>query len=623
MFSSTALPRPRPRRRFLTRCYRRSFVSLSFFLASYFTAAEEDYPATVGPVEYMPPRHLGGNADVWRTLMRFGRIARDDADENAGDARETIGGADAHEILESTVNERDAAETLSDDSLDGISVHETNRTDADARAVSQSNWRILTPEEIQTHQQLGEIDALTGEYTFRTYDMSHVIERRFQNLSLQDLSIAEEDDASLHDADVPSPSSFSTAELVTVLSTETDGSERDRATIKTEEEMADDTARLFRRSELSLREKAERDARRAQEDKRRAAEEVRARKAEERRLEQEERARAAEEGRKYKRSSTLGSSSSSSKGRRLSTKKLFRSLSSMSNKILTELNELNGNPSSSGEFRANIVCTNPKLKKRSSSQAATIEKARDLIDNVETVEEEGDAENKKPLNLSLYVFGEYDILNDLVNDGAKRLSRSKNLSDLELLLQNDPCPPPDRWVRPTGWSRCNPSSCYAANPPEGYDLNSYGKNLVRLPTSSRDDEDANSNSNTSISKQHPSASNIVPPKNDDTLHPKDSNATQSTAAISASNSEDLFDVTTGQKTIHRTGTAPSSPVHQVKTSPTESCGTPQGYIGLAPDKSPASCEGSGSLKRAEIVRGGNGRKSLGNRLSGFLGMRRG
>ena len=194
----------------------------------------------------------------------------------------------------------------------------------------------------------------------------------------------------LHDADVPSPTSVSTAELVTVLSTETDGSERDRATIKTEEEMADDTARLFRRSELSLREKAERDARRAQEDKRRAQEEVRARKAEERRLEQEERARAAEEGRKYKRSSTLGSSSSSSKGRRLSTKKLFRSLSSMSNKILTELNELNGNPSSSGEFRANIVCTNPKLKKRSSSQAATIEKARDLIDNVETVEEEGD-----------------------------------------------------------------------------------------------------------------------------------------------------------------------------------------------------------------------------------------
>jgi hypothetical protein len=62
----------------------------------------------------------------------------------------------------------------------------------------------------------------------------------------------------------------------------------------------------------------------------------------------------------------------------------------MSNKILTELNDLNGNQSNSGEFRANIVCTNPKLKKRSSTQAATIEKARDLIDNVEEVVEGGD-----------------------------------------------------------------------------------------------------------------------------------------------------------------------------------------------------------------------------------------
>jgi hypothetical protein len=340
--------------------------------------------------------------------MQFGRLAQDsggtlsrsssnaaDASENADDARENFGRASGNEILDSIVNARDAVETIADESRDGASVaadhsDENNHVDADARTLSQSHWRVLTPEEVQTHERLGEIDPHTGEYTFRTYDMTHVIERRFQNLSLQDVSIAEEDDASVHDADIPSPTSINTTELVTVLSTETDGSERDRATIKTEEEMADDTARLFRRSELSLREKAERDARQADEEKRRAAEQVRAQKAEERRLVQEERARATEEGRTYKRSSTLGSSSSSSKGRRFSSKKLFRSLSSMSNKILTELNEFNANPSSSGEFRANIVCTNPKLKKRSSSQAATIEKARDLIDNVEEVEEGGD-----------------------------------------------------------------------------------------------------------------------------------------------------------------------------------------------------------------------------------------
>ena len=220
----------------------------------------------------------------------------------------------------------------------------------------------------------------------------------------------------------------------------------------------------------------------------------------------------------------------------------------------------------------------------------------------------------------MYIYGEYDVLNDLVNDGAKRLSRSKNLSDLDLLLQNDPCPPPDRWVRPTGWSRCNPSSCYAANPPKGYDLNSYGQNLVKLPTSSQDEEE----SNTSTSKRQ-STSNAISPKNDDALHPKDSNATQSTAAISASNSEDLFDVTSRQKCINKSGTAPSSPVHQVKTSPTESCGTPQGYSGSAPSKSPTSCktsDGNSSVKRMEVSSGGSSRKSFGRRISGILGMRK-
>ncbi|KAL3787310.1 hypothetical protein HJC23_009556 [Cyclotella cryptica] len=599
--------------------------------------SKEDYPPTAGPVEYMPPRHLGGNAEVWRTLMQFGRIAQDNhgdaistdsnasnAGGNVGNGEVSFGNASGNEILDAIVHGQEVVATFTDESQDSASITATDSSEIvsnnkdDHRPLSFSKWRVLTPREVKTHQQLGEIDPITGEYTFRTYDMSHVIERRFQNLSLQDVSIAEEGDV-VQDADIPSPTSITT-ELVTVLSTESDGSERDRTTVKTDEEMADDTARLFRRSEISLREKAERDTRKAEEDKRRAEAEERAQRAEERRLEQEERARAAEEGRKYKRSSTTGSSSSS-KGRRFSSKKLFRSLSSMSNKILTELNDLNGNQSCSTEFRSSVVCANPKLRKGSSSQAATIEKARDLIDNDEEVEEGGDVENNKPLNLSLYVFGEYDILNDLVNDGAKRLSRSKNLSDLELLLQNDLCPPPDRWVRPTGWSRCNPSSCYAANPPEGYDLNSYGKNLVKLPTVSQDESDISATK----SKPQPT-SNVMPPKNDETLHPKDSNATQSTAAISASNSEDLFDVTSRPKNINRSGAAPSSPVHHVKTSPTESCGTPQGCSGpAAPVKSPISrktSEGNSSLKRVEVANGGNSRKSFGRRISGILGMRK-
>lgn len=251
----------------------------------------------------------------------------------------------------------------------------------DTRPLSYSNWRVLTEDEIKAHQRLGEIDQQTGEYTFRTYDLSHVVERRFINLSLQDLSIAEEN--VVHDADeTPNSSPTSAAmELVTVLSTDSTGSDDERAVIKSEEEMADMTARLFRRSELSLREKSEADARQAAEEKRRKEEEERARKAEEKRLEMEERARAAEEGRKYKRSSTSGSSSSRSK---FSSKKLMRSLSSLSNKLV---NELNGNATESYSRSGSGVCMNPKFKKSSSSQASAIEKARDLIDNEDEAEE--------------------------------------------------------------------------------------------------------------------------------------------------------------------------------------------------------------------------------------------
>lgn len=324
---------------------------------------EKDYPPRVGPVEYMPPRHLGGNAQVWRTLMQYGRIAQE-------------GCVGSSTVSHSTEQDNDIV-------LDADDEANTNATETiDTRPLSYSDWRVLTEEEIEAHKRLGEIDPLTGEYTFRTYDLTHVVERRFKNLSLQDLSIAEED--AVHDADeTPNSSPTSAAmELVTVLSTESTGSDDDRAVIKSEEEMADMTARLFRRSELSLREKSEADARQAAEDKKRKEEEERARKAEEKRLEMEERAKAAEEGRKYKRSSTSGSSSSRGK---FSSKKLMKSLSSISNKLV---NELNGNATESYSRSGSGVCMNPKFKKSSSTQASAIEKARDLIDNEDEVEED-------------------------------------------------------------------------------------------------------------------------------------------------------------------------------------------------------------------------------------------
>ena len=298
--------------------------------------------------------------------MQFGRIAREDDDN------------------EDTIH--DPTTTTNPQDVDEEKVESNSTTDEedDPRPLSYSNWRVLTNQEIQIHKQLGEIDPQTGEYTFRTYDLSHVVEQRYKNLSLQDISIAEEDvvhDADAEDGDSPNPSPTSAAmELVTVLSTESTGSEQDRAIVKSEEEMADMTARLFRRSEISLREKAEEDARQAAEDKKRKEEEERVKKVEAKRVEKEERAKAAKEGRKYRRSST----SSSKKGFKSSSKKLMRSLSSISNKLV---NELNTNPSESYSRSGSGVCMNPKFKKSSSMQASAIEKARDLIDNEDEAEE--------------------------------------------------------------------------------------------------------------------------------------------------------------------------------------------------------------------------------------------
>jgi hypothetical protein len=83
--------------------------------------------------------------------------------------------------------------------------------------------------------------------------------------------------------------------------------------------------------------------------------------------------------------------------------------------------------------------------------------------------------------MSLFIVGEYDILNDLCLDGGKRLKDSQHLSDLELLMQNEPCPPPNRCVRKTGWGKCNPSSMYAESPPKDFDWEKYLKKDGPVP----------------------------------------------------------------------------------------------------------------------------------------------
>jgi hypothetical protein len=136
---------------------------------------------------------LGGNAQVWRTLMQFGRIAREscnDGGNTAAIARDN----DGHTAAVAASSTKQGNDSDDDDHVSDADDESNLSSKPSHMPLSYSNWRILTPEEIQSHQQLSEIDPQTGEYTFRTYDLSHVVERRYKNLSLQDLSIAEEHD---------------------------------------------------------------------------------------------------------------------------------------------------------------------------------------------------------------------------------------------------------------------------------------------------------------------------------------------------------------------------------------------------------------------------------------------
>jgi len=131
--------------------------------------------------------------------------------------------------------------------------------------------------------------------------------------------------------------------------------------------------------------------------------------------------------------------------------------------------------------------------RRASMQAAEIEKARDVIDDDEE-EPGGEAmegaedEKVKPKLRTLFVMGEFDSINDMVWDGARRL-RKKKTTDLDILLQNTPCPTPDTWVRVTGWSRVAPGSIYGKMPPADFDWERYGDQM-RVKTWPRADAKA-------------------------------------------------------------------------------------------------------------------------------------
>lgn len=457
---------------------------------------KEVFPATVGPTEYCPPRHLGGEEVIWRELMRWSAAASRDAvtaEEGKVNSLDEVDAA-AEDLGVLKINADGGGEEGVKSADSGVAgpggeVHseeEEKRGSADEVDLSQqgvggSGWRKLSPAEAAAVEKLGDKSKL-GEYTFETYDLSHVLLNTAKGV------MRDENDNVVKDPGQRQQDGENLSTLRTVFSMDSTTSEDERVSPKTPEDMANDTARLFRRSELSLREAAERrDREEAERREKQRAEEIE-------RQERRKEAMAAEPD-----LDGLSMSTRKRMSKRLSTggKKLFRGVSKQLSSAMTELQ---GTPSSGnldhswrgGSHHRRQSSTsssgrNSGLSKRSSMQALTIDKARDLVDESDDedaapAEGAGDDEaNKKPLNVSLFILGEFDILNDLVNDGAKRLRDGKESSDLDILLQNEPCPPPNRWVRSTGWSKCNPSSMYARIPPKDFDWEMYYDKL-RLKT---------------------------------------------------------------------------------------------------------------------------------------------
>jgi len=564
---------------------------------------KEVYPATVGPVEYCPPRHLGGEQVVWQELMRWSAAAASGAAEEDERKVNSLDELQPEEVGREEYNSssgregertRSATKLASGVLSPGGAVHlddkkhraddvnnEEKRSSADEldktnAASPTGGWRELTKAELVAVRKLGDKDEY-GELTFQTYDLSHV------TLACNDLPNNEEG------LDAATP-------LRTVFSMDSNSSEEERLNPKSPEDMANDTARLFRRSELSLKEAAEKEH--LEKMEREEAE----RKAE---IERQERARETgllpegspldNSGRHKKKKGTMRKLSSS--GKKM-VRAMSRKLSDMQGTSLDGA-DMSTSWRGSAHHRSRSGSVggrserNSGLTKRSSMQALQIDKARDLVD--ESDDESGDAFDqggdsdteaaKKPLNVSLYVVGEYDVLNDLVNDGAKRLRDNKDSTDLDLLLQNDPCPQPDRWVRSTGWGKCNPSSNYAKIPPEDFDWERYNDKL-RLKTGPNKADGGNGGT---VPQGEP-ASNAATKQSDETTTTKadgnvnskinDSTAMQATVESKSKSGDNAA----AASVVHKSpppppstlSPIPGSPaVPRVKTSPTDAS-TPLG-----------------------------------------------
>lgn len=282
---------------------------------------------TVGPTEYCPPRHLGGERDIWRRLLSF----------NAD-----ISGKKKKKGEENKVN---------------------------------TGWRQLTEVELKEVQRLGEVND-EGEYMFATYDLSHVKKKSNKNANGAASTTNDSGTAAAaemnRESDTLNPSSQPHHQITpstSIDSTSTTESTPKSATIK-----ANETARLFRRSELSLRDKAEEQARIDLAEKK-------ARKTERKAREKEE--MDALKGIK----GAKGISKRMSKRASLNGKKIVRKLSSMSSTSGNSARTMSAGSNYKGGIYEGGATSRRKLV---STQAGMIEKAKDLIDEESDDEYDGE-----------------------------------------------------------------------------------------------------------------------------------------------------------------------------------------------------------------------------------------
>ena len=334
---------------------------------------KEVYPKTVGPTEYCPPRHLGGEQVAWRELMRW-------SSNSNGGCEEKVNSLDVLDEAEDVEDEVEAIEIFN--SIDIIDEEEKQGSldeleqQKNTPASPTGGWRELTSSELSAVQKLGDINPKTGELTFQTYDLSHVA-----------LNTAGTKTALPGDTSIITNSTTGQAGLVddngiiqplhTVFSMDSTTSEDEKLNPKTDEEIANDTARLFRRSNLSMKEKEEK----AKKEMERLEAVAAAREA-----------AARQSGLDVSTSTRRGGKGSSS--RRFSSKKLLRSISrtfssNVNNTSNTSGGSENWRGSSSRRSASSMRSSasgggseRPGMdgNRRGSTQALAIDKARDVAD---------------------------------------------------------------------------------------------------------------------------------------------------------------------------------------------------------------------------------------------------